>query len=379
MRVGAILAGVAVVVAGDEETGCTITAKECKNYPEFRRTTFRDSVGESHLGAAENDAACLKRAEDFHHWCGNSKNSASVAASYNPTQWSQVFVPGACEPGWSQFDTSCYKHYWEKKTWWEAEALCTQRGAHLCSIHAKAENRFIYQLTSGLTAWIGYSDIDQDKEYEWTDNTQNDFSNMAKNCTGREEEPDCKPEERKQQWYDWDGADRGTFICKRDALLPIALLNVSVQDLVHTPWTSLMPRLAAAGGVDLGSGAAASVARPTLPVLNKNTTPSVAVFKKVWLSDLAPEIETSSNNAKNCTECMLDGKTLQWYDQKNATESLLKNVTVQDIINKPWDSLLPAFGEANATTSLSWLSEAAAEILAPEPLLVMPSDLFSWM
>lgn len=30
-----------------------------------------------------------------------------------------------------------------------------------------------------------------------------------------EHEPDCKPEERQQQWYDWEGHDRGTFVCKR--------------------------------------------------------------------------------------------------------------------------------------------------------------------
>ena len=32
---------------------------------------------------------------------------------------------------------------------------------------------------------------------------------------GGENEPDCKPEERQQQWYDWEGHDRGTFVCKR--------------------------------------------------------------------------------------------------------------------------------------------------------------------
>jgi len=271
----ALVAAGAAAAEDDSVAGCTITATTCKNFPEFRRTTFRDSVGEEHLGAGDNDAACLKRAEDFHHWCGNGMNSgASVAATHNPSKVSQVYHPGACESGWSQWDAFCYKHYWEKKNWFEAEALCRQRNSHLASVHSRAENRFIYTLTSGLSAWIGYSDLDQDTHYKWSDNTQDDFTNFAKNCTGREHEPDCKPEEKKQQWYDWDGSDAGTFVCKRNALLPVALLkNVTGKDLVDKPWAALLPTLAAAGAIDTGlpappgTGQAPATAPPAAPEL----------------------------------------------------------------------------------------------------------------
>ncbi|CAK8985677.1 unnamed protein product [Durusdinium trenchii] len=203
--------------SAEDSTGCTITAKICSNFPDFQRTQFRDDIGETHVNAGGNDAACLKRAEDFHHWCGNGASDAQVAASYEREQLSQVYHPGACPGGWSQWDAFCYKHFWEKKTWFEAEAFCRQygEGSHLASIHSRAENRFIFALTGGLSAWIGYTDLDQDTHYKWSDNTQDDFSNFAKNCTGREHEPDCKPEERQQQWYDWEGHDRGTFVCKR--------------------------------------------------------------------------------------------------------------------------------------------------------------------
>lgn len=252
LALAVVLALVASAAADDEEKGCRIVANACSNYPEFRRTLFRDKVGEESLGAADNDAACLKRAEDFHYWCGNDASTASVAASYAPSKWSQVYVPGACEQGWSQWDAFCYKHYWENKNWYEAEALCRERGGHLCSIHSRAENRFIYQLTSGLTAWIGYQKFEEQEEekHKWSDDTKDDFANMAKNCTGREHEPDCKPEEKKSQWYDWNGADAGTFVCKRDAKLPIALLkNVTAKDLVENTWDTLLPALAAAGAL----------------------------------------------------------------------------------------------------------------------------------
>ncbi|CAE7029031.1 unnamed protein product [Symbiodinium sp. CCMP2592] len=253
---GAAPAGGKAPVEEGAPSGCTITAKLCRNFPEYQQRQFRDDLGESHVNAGSNDAACLKRAEDFHHWCGNgASDDAQVAATYGADHLSQVYHPGACHAGWSQWDAFCYKHFWEKKTWFEAEAACRQfgEGSHLASIHSRAENRFIYTLTNGLSTWIGYTDLDQDTHFQWSDNTQDDFSNFAKNCTGREHEPDCKPEERQQQWYDWEGNDRGTFVCKRNALLPMALLrNVSARTLISRSWGELLPALAAGAGPRIG-------------------------------------------------------------------------------------------------------------------------------
>lgn len=256
--------------SAEGQEGCTITAGLCRNFPEYQRSQFRDNVGEEHGGVGSSDAACLKRAQDFHYWCGNTDaDGAQVAATFNPASVTQVYHPGACEPGWSQWDAFCYKHYWEHKNWFEAEQLCRQRDAHLASIHSRAENRFIFTLTSGLSAWIGYTDLDQDTHYQWSDSTQDDFTNFAKNCTGREMDEDCKPEERKQQWYDWEGGDKGTFVCKRNARLPVALLtNISKQELVQKPWASLLPALgplAGKGGV-AAQGAAAATPLPELKV-----------------------------------------------------------------------------------------------------------------
>merc|ERR1712007_156134 len=147
--------------------------------------------------------------------------------------------------------------------WFSAEASCRERNSHLASVHSRAENRFIYTLTSGLSAWIGYTDLDQDTHYKWSDNTQDDFSNFAKNCTGREHEPDCKPEEKKQQWYDWNGGDAGTFVCKRNALLPVAILrNVSAKTLTEKPWADLLPALATGG-----SSMTSATGKPMVPEL----------------------------------------------------------------------------------------------------------------
>jgi hypothetical protein len=240
----------------EKPTGCTITAADCANFPEFKRTQFRDATGEKHQQTGSVDAACLKRAEDFHHWCGNSAGDAKVAATFNPAEVSQVYHTGACEQGWSQRDAFCYNHIWEKKTWHEAERICREQNSHLVSIHSEAENRFVHQLTHGLSSWIGYTDLDQDTHYKWSDNTKDDFTNWAKNCTGREHEPDCKPEEKAKQWYDWDGGDAGTFVCKRNALVPMALLvNVTAETLVKKAWGLLLPALSAATAAPLNASA----------------------------------------------------------------------------------------------------------------------------
>lgn len=276
-----------VALARAVDEGCTITANICRNFPEYQRTQFRDTLGEAHLGAGSSEAACLKRAEDFHHWCGNGLSSgAQVAATFNSQRWSQVYHPGACDQGWSQWDAFCYKHFWEKKTWFEAERLCRERNSHLASIHSQAENRFIFSLTSGLSAWIGYTDLDQDTHFQWTDNTQDDFTNFAKNCTGREEEPDCKPEERQQQWYDWEGGDAGTFVCKRNALLPVAVLkNVTAGDLTLKPWSQLLPALALGDSADAKLSALGPLS--PLPALK------VDDIAKVGLGDLSTALPSS--------------------------------------------------------------------------------------
>ena len=54
-----------------EMSRCLITAHECVNFPSLSKQQFRDSVGEEQFGTAENEANCLKRAEDLHSWCGN--------------------------------------------------------------------------------------------------------------------------------------------------------------------------------------------------------------------------------------------------------------------------------------------------------------------
>jgi len=60
-----------------EQFKCLITAKRCNNYPQFAGKQFPDTHGLNYLGVAEKPSFCLRRAEDFHHWCGNSQEGTS--------------------------------------------------------------------------------------------------------------------------------------------------------------------------------------------------------------------------------------------------------------------------------------------------------------
>jgi hypothetical protein len=70
------------------------------------------------------------------------------------------------------------------------------------------------------------------ENFTWTDNSANDFNNWAADCTGREDHPDCTPEAKQQQWYDWnDGEDPAPFICKKPAKQPSAVaVTVAVSN-----------------------------------------------------------------------------------------------------------------------------------------------------
>jgi len=196
---------------------CIISSRKCNNFPEFDDSVFPDAYGHEYLGTQSAAGKCMRRAEDFHHWCGNGRENerAMTAATHKPTLTSQIYHPTACDPKWSLYGKHCYIHVWQAKTWWEAEQWCNEKGASLCSIHGPAENEFVFTLTKGITSWIGYQDQDQDQKFEWTDNTPANFENMANDCAGRETDPDCAPEQQAQKWHNWAGEDRSTWVCKK--------------------------------------------------------------------------------------------------------------------------------------------------------------------
>jgi len=211
-----------------QASDCVLTARTCQNYPQY--------VGQFYDHPGFNDVQCFHRAKHLHDWCGNGDDT-SVAATFDKTMISQVYRPNACDPGWSLYAAHCYIHIWEKKTWWDSEASCRMLGGSLASIHNDGENNFVFLLTGGMSAWIGFTHIDKQPETtQWTDTSPPDFTNWSKNCTNPDA-PGCKPEETAQQWYDWDGKDLGTYVCKKETKVPTDLIeDWTLDDIWEKSW-----------------------------------------------------------------------------------------------------------------------------------------------
>lgn len=245
---------------------CLITSKVCANFPEFGRIQFRDVVGEEYLHAAQHEAACLKRAEDFHHWCGNNA-STSVASTFMLDK-TQFYDPSACDAGWSQWDTFCYRFHLDMKTWLDAENVCRASNAHLASIHSAEENSFVHHLANGLKVWIGYNGL-KNELHSWSDHTQDDFTNFAKNCTDRAHEAECQPQQVQQWWYNSHAEERSPFVCKRSANVRTArVLKVSAERLLQEDWVQLRtmdPQLESSIGSSKAANASTNSSKECLP------------------------------------------------------------------------------------------------------------------
>jgi hypothetical protein len=87
-----------------------------------------------------------------------------------------------CSPGWTSFNRSCYKAFYNAPTWNSAENTCRSNGGHLTSIHSNAENKFNNELTWEHhddsdycnQTWIGMQ-ANQDRQWSWTDGSAVDY------------------------------------------------------------------------------------------------------------------------------------------------------------------------------------------------------------
>ena len=214
-----------ILTGTSSEPGCSISISECDAHPHMSNINFPDTDGEAVAQTGSVEAACHIRAADYHRFCKN--RTPSVRASFH-SGTSFVFTPGACDDGWLSWNGACYLYVNELVSFHKAETFCRSQNAALASIHSDAENALVSYITKGRSCWIGYVDIRKDEaepeNFTWTDNTQNDYNNWSTDCTGREDHPDCAPEAKQQQWFDWkDGEDPAPFVCKKAAKLPSAV------------------------------------------------------------------------------------------------------------------------------------------------------------
>ncbi|VDP36707.1 unnamed protein product [Heligmosomoides polygyrus] len=83
----------------------------------------------------------------------------------------------------AEYNDECYQHF-APLSMAAAESVCTQRCAHLASVHNSAENLFISKLfgTSAAYALVGLA-RQTHGSYSWTDQTPFDYNNFGNNNT----------------------------------------------------------------------------------------------------------------------------------------------------------------------------------------------------
>jgi len=140
-----------------------------------------------------------------------------------------------CLPGWSQFESKCYKIFEEKKPWKEAQAICQEEGSNLASIISSSNNKFIEELivkTPVEYPWIGaYLFSAELKEFKWIDGTPFVYQNWDT------DQPIYNPREGcvefvNGKWHDFPCDFPRAFICQKIEGLKNKKLAATCDDII---------------------------------------------------------------------------------------------------------------------------------------------------
>ena len=135
------------------------------------------------------------------------------------------FLALDCPPGWSEFDSSCYKImknflFSTKLSWRNARAVCLGFGGDLVSIENEKEMDFVNNISSGLGSeliWIGLTDWLKNGEFAWSDGTpfnNSVYNNWASNQPGGGEY--CVAHSiSEKRWHDYPCSSTFEYICMK--------------------------------------------------------------------------------------------------------------------------------------------------------------------
>ncbi|XP_063787580.1 hepatic lectin-like isoform X2 [Pseudophryne corroboree] len=111
-------------------------------------------------------------------FCGSTTSSTSQTVSkaeldgFNKTEKS-------CDPGWLQFDGSCYYLTLSKSNWNKSRSVCIKKGADLAVITSEREQNFLTTKSAanyGKRFWIGLHDAIEEGVWIWVDGTNYEAS-----------------------------------------------------------------------------------------------------------------------------------------------------------------------------------------------------------
>ncbi|XP_073715679.1 macrophage mannose receptor 1-like isoform X2 [Misgurnus anguillicaudatus] len=129
--------------------------------------------------------------------------------------------PLSCPDNWIKKDPgNCIRVYRktedEKKTWLEARYFCQAVGGDLVSFHSAKEMNVLPMDSIIEKMWIGFTSLDSNSGFVWSDQTPSDYENWASgepnNHNNEEHCAECGSRGRK--WTDQDCEDYNDWICQ---------------------------------------------------------------------------------------------------------------------------------------------------------------------
>ncbi|XP_071328859.1 galactose-specific lectin nattectin-like, partial [Trachinotus anak] len=128
-----------------------------------------------------------------------------------------------CPPGWTQFGSRCFIHFFEAKSWISAERYCISIGGNLASVHSAEEHAFIRDMIhrgSGRyrETWIRGFDAVQEGVWMWSDGSRFNYIRWAygqpNNLGGAEH---CiQMNRRRNFWGDEHCSVTNPFVCSKN-------------------------------------------------------------------------------------------------------------------------------------------------------------------
>nr|XP_055053563.1 macrophage mannose receptor 1-like [Misgurnus anguillicaudatus] len=112
-----------------------------------------------------------------------STEKPSVSEGVTTTREPPTTRPLSCPDNWLKKDPgSCVRIYRkeedDKKTWFEARDFCRAIGGDLASFHSEDEMNVLPYYRSDA-AWIGFTSLDSNSGFVWSDQTPSDYQNWA--------------------------------------------------------------------------------------------------------------------------------------------------------------------------------------------------------
>ncbi|XP_036394177.1 C-type lectin domain family 4 member E [Megalops cyprinoides] len=141
--------------------------------------------------------------------------SAEKCRAMYPQEQTQVRACFACDPGWQQFEDSCFYLSREHRTWIGSREVCRQRAGDLAVIDNGRVQEFLTK-KGNLMYWIGLS-WDGTRGWVWVNNAtvgESYWSNSREvgDCgflTGRED--------HRSSWSQSPCTYNAAYICQKDA------------------------------------------------------------------------------------------------------------------------------------------------------------------